>query len=110
MTATRQIVRLGSLAGLLAGLLAGAASAHAGETVIFNGTAPQAAELARILWPGKGRAQGAIGATRSIRINADSAPPAPRAESGRDYAAAEPVTASDAGNAEAPQAEPVTAS
>jgi outer membrane protein OmpA-like peptidoglycan-associated protein len=108
MTATRQIVRLGSLAGLLAGLLAGAASARAGETVIFSGSAPEAAELARILWPGKGQAQGAAGgATRSIRINADSAPaaPAPRAPSGQDYAAAEPVTASDAGNAEAPQAD-----
>lgn len=103
MTATRQIVSL----GLLAGLLAGTASAHAGETVIFNGTAPKAAELARILWPAKSRAQGPMGATRSIRINADIAPeaPAPRAESGADYAAAEPVTASDAGYEEAPQAD-----
>ena len=57
MTTTRTILSL----GLLAGLLAGTASAQAGETMIFKDGVPQAAELARILWPAKNRAQGADG-------------------------------------------------
>ena len=61
MTATRTILSL----GLLAGLLAGTASARAGEAVLFKNGAPQAADLARILWPAKKQAQGAMGATRS---------------------------------------------
>ena len=72
MTATRTILSL----GLLAGLLAGTASARAGEAVLFKNGAPQAADLARILWPAKKQAQGAMGATRSIRINPDLAPEA----------------------------------
>ncbi len=103
MTATRTILSL----GLLAGLLAGTAAAHAGETVIFKGGAPQAADLARILWPTKSKAPAAMGATRSIRINADIAPQAaaPRADSGADYAAAEPTTATDADTGSAPAAD-----
>jgi outer membrane protein OmpA-like peptidoglycan-associated protein len=102
MTTTRQIVSL----GFLAGLLASASSAQAGETVIFNGTAPQAAELARILWPSKQRAASPVGATRSIRINPDMAPTAsaPRPASHVDYAEAEPVTASDAEYEQVPAA------
>jgi outer membrane protein OmpA-like peptidoglycan-associated protein len=103
MTATRQIVRL----GFLAGLLAGAASAQAGEAVIFSGPAPQAAELARILWPGKQRAA-TLGATRSIRINSDLTPAAPAAAPPAAHvqvAEAEPVVTSDAApTPEAPDA------
>jgi outer membrane protein OmpA-like peptidoglycan-associated protein len=65
MNATRQIVSL----GLIAGLLAGTASAHAGDVVMFEGPAPQAAQLARILWPNKHSTTGETGATRSIRIS-----------------------------------------
>jgi outer membrane protein OmpA-like peptidoglycan-associated protein len=65
MNATRQIVSL----GLIAGLLAGTASAHAGDVVMFEGPAPQAAQLARILWPNKHGTTGETGATRSIRIS-----------------------------------------
>ena len=99
MTATRQIVSL----GFLAGLLAGTASAQAGETVIFSGLAPQAAELARILWPSKNRAEAPVGATRSIRINSDMAPAAaPRPASYVEVAEAEPVIAFDAEYEQAP--------
>lgn len=95
MTRTRTILSL----GLLAGLLAGTASVQAGETVMFNGPAPQAAELAKILWPSKQRAQAQVGATRSIRINADmsgSERAAPRPTSHVDVAATEPEIATDA--------------
>src|SRR4051794_12622078 len=104
MTAIPHIVRL----GLLAGLLASAASAHAGEAVIFSGPAPQAAELARILWPHKQPAEATLGATRSIRINPDMAPAAaaPRPESYVEVAGAEPVITSDAGPGSAPEAAP----
>ena len=81
MTVTRKVLSL----GLLAGLLAGTATAQAGETMIFKDGAPKAAELARILWPTKNRAQGVTGATRSIRINPEVVPEA---------AAAQPVTRS----------------
>ena len=106
MTATRRLARL----GLAAALLAGAASARASEAVIFSGPAPQAAELARILWPTKQRGA-AQGATRSIRLNPDLAPAAaPRPASQVELAAAEPETATDAGYgaAPAPAAQPDT--
>lgn len=94
MTATRTIFSL----GLLAGLLAGAAAVRAEGTVIFNGPAPQAADLAKILWPDKRGAQAPAGATRSIRLNHDMAPPPapPRSPDQADYAATEPETATDA--------------
>ena len=76
MTTTRTILSF----GFLAGLLAGTASVQAGETMIFKDSVPQAAELARILWPAKNRAQGPMGATRSIRINPDLAPEAAAAQ------------------------------
>jgi outer membrane protein OmpA-like peptidoglycan-associated protein len=103
MTTTRQIVRLGFLAELLAGV----ASAHAGEAVIFSGPAPQAAELARILWPSKHGTEAPAGATRSIRINPDMAPAAaaPRPPSEVDYAVTEPVTTTDAEYEQAPEAD-----
>ena len=103
MTVTRQIVSL----GFLAGLLAGAASAQAGETVIFKGPAPQAADLARILWPNKNRAEAPQGATRSIRINADMAPAAadPPASSEGQVAGADPTIATDAEAPSAPGAD-----
>jgi outer membrane protein OmpA-like peptidoglycan-associated protein len=65
MNVTRHIVSL----GLIAGLLAGTARAHAGDVVMFEGPAPQAAQLARILWPGKHSTAGETGTTRSIRIS-----------------------------------------
>ena len=103
MTATRTILSL----GLLAGLLAGTASARAGEAVLFKNGAPQAAELARILWPAKKQAQGAMGATRSIRINPDLAPEAAAASPAAhvEYAEALPTTATDVGPSSVPVAD-----
>ncbi len=93
MPATRQIVSL----GFLAGLLAGTASAYAGEVVMFDGTAPKAAELARILWPTKQHATSPAGATRSIRINQDNGPTASVLHPASvEVDTAEPATASDA--------------
>jgi OmpA-OmpF porin, OOP family len=95
MTATRHILSL----GFLAGLLAGTASAQAGETMIFKDGVPQAAELARILWPAKNRAQGPMGATRSIRINPDVAPEAAAAQPAAhvEYSETEATTTTDVG-------------
>ena len=119
MTVTRT-ARFGTLAGIVAGLLAGH-PASAGQTVIFSGAAPQAAELARILWPSKGGAQAPMGLTRSIRLNAEPAPvppapvapvpvasllappAAPPAPARVQVAAAQPAVASDAAP---PAAEP----
>jgi outer membrane protein OmpA-like peptidoglycan-associated protein len=103
MTATRTILSL----GLLAGLLAGTASARAGEAVLFKNGAPQAAELARILWPAKKQAQGAMGATRSIRINQDLAPETASASPAAhvEYAEALPTTATDVGPSSVPVAD-----
>jgi outer membrane protein OmpA-like peptidoglycan-associated protein len=103
MTATRTILSL----GLLAGLLAGTASARAGEAVLFKNGAPQAAELARILWPAKKQAQGAMGATRSIRINQDLAPEAAAASPAAhvEYAEVEPTTATDVAPSSVPVAD-----
>jgi|tagenome__1003787_1003787.scaffolds.fasta_scaffold20923442_2 outer membrane protein OmpA-like peptidoglycan-associated protein len=102
MITVRSMIRL----GLMAGLLGAAASAYAEETVIFNGPAPQAADLARILWPNKHGAQAPAGATRSIRINpgVESPGPAPRPSSEADYALTEPVISTDAEHA--PAADP----
>lgn len=72
---SRQIVRHGSLAAVLAGVLA-AQPTTAGEVVIFDGSAPKAAELARILWPAKRGGDAPAGATRSIRITAKLTAPA----------------------------------
>lgn len=93
MTSLRDIIRL----GLIAGLLNGVASAYGEETVIFSGPAPQAADLARILWPDKHGTQGPTGATRSIRINPDMQSPtsAPRGPSEADYALKKPATSTD---------------
>ncbi len=100
MTATRQILSL----GFLAGLLAGTASAQAGETMIFKDSVPQAAELARILWPAKNRAQGPVGATRSIRINPDLAPEAAAAQPAAhvEYTETEATTTTDVGPSSTP--------
>ena len=95
MTTTRTILSL----SLLAGLLAGTASVQAGETMIFKDGVPQAAELARILWPAKNRAQGPMGATRSIRINPDVAPEAAAAQPAThvEYAETDATAAEDEG-------------
>ena len=100
MTTTRTILSL----SLLAGLLAGTASAQAGETMIFKDGVPQAAELARILWPAKNRAQGPMGATRSIRINPDLAPEAAAAQPAAhvEYSETEATTTTDVGPSSAP--------
>jgi outer membrane protein OmpA-like peptidoglycan-associated protein len=100
MTVTRKVLSL----GLLAGLLAGTATAQAGETMIFKDSAPKAAELARILWPTKNRAQGPTGATRSIRINPDVVPEAAAAQPAAhvEYAETEATTATDVGPSSAP--------
>jgi OOP family OmpA-OmpF porin len=100
MTTTRTILSL----SLLAGLLAGTASAQAGETMIFKDGVPQAAELARILWPAKNRAQGPMGATRSIRINPDVAPEATAAQPAAhvEYSETEATTTTDVGPGSAP--------
>jgi outer membrane protein OmpA-like peptidoglycan-associated protein len=100
MTATRHILSL----GLLASLLTGTASAQAGETMIFKDGAPKAAELARILWPAKNRAQGPVGATRSIRINPDVAPEAAAAQPAAhvEYTETEATTATDVDPSSAP--------
>jgi OmpA-OmpF porin, OOP family len=88
MNATRQIVRL----GLIAGLLAGTASAQAGDVVMFEGPAPQAAQLARILWPSKQSTTGETGATRSIRISPAVAQSSPALHPAAvEVEAAEPV-------------------
>jgi outer membrane protein OmpA-like peptidoglycan-associated protein len=88
MNATRQIVRL----GLIAGLLAGTASAQAGDVVLFEGPAPQAAQLARILWPSKQSTTGETGATRSIRISPAVAQSSPALHPAAvEVEAAEPV-------------------
>jgi OmpA-OmpF porin, OOP family len=95
MTTTRTILSF----GFLAGLLAGTASVQAGETMIFKDSVPQAAELARILWPAKNRAQGPMGATRSIRINPDVAPEAAAAQPAThvEYAETNATAADDEG-------------
>jgi len=100
MTVTRKVLSL----GLLAGLLAGTATAQAGETMIFKDGAPKAAELARILWPTKNRAQGATGATRSIRINPDVAPEAVAAQpvTHVEYSETEATAATDVAPSAAP--------
>ena len=88
MNATRQIVEL----GLIAGLLAGTASAQAGDVVMFEGPAPQAAQLARILWPSKQSTAGETGATRSIRISPAVAQSSPALHPAAvEVEAAEPV-------------------
>jgi outer membrane protein OmpA-like peptidoglycan-associated protein len=88
MNATRQIVSL----GLIAGLLAGTASAQAGDVVMFEGPAPQAAQLARILWPSKQSTTGETGATRSIRISPAVAQSSPALHPAAvEVEAAEPV-------------------
>jgi outer membrane protein OmpA-like peptidoglycan-associated protein len=101
MTVTRKVLSL----GLLAGLLAGTATAQAGETMIFKDGAPKAAELARILWPTKNRAQGATGATRSIRINPGVVPEAAAAQPAAHVEYAE--TEATAVTGVAPSAAPV---
>src|SRR5918993_494484 len=65
--------------------------------MIFKDGVPQAAELARILWPAKNRAQGMMGATRSIRINPDVAPEAAAAQPAAhvEYTETEATTATD---------------
>jgi outer membrane protein OmpA-like peptidoglycan-associated protein len=100
MTGTRKVLSL----GLLAGLLAGTATAQAGETMIFKDSAPKAAELARILWPTKNRAQGPTGATRSIRINPDVVPEAAAAQPAAhvEYAETEATAVTDMGPSAAP--------
>jgi OmpA-OmpF porin, OOP family len=92
MTLTRRIARLGSVAGLVSGLLAHHPAA-AGQVAIFDRTVPQAAELAKILWPQATPDGRQYGRTRSIRLSAEPAPQAP--------AMAGPVVAS------APAPEPV---
>ena len=75
MTLTRRIARLGSLAGLVGGLLAHHPAA-AGQVAIFDRTVPQAAELAKILWPQATPDGRQYGRTRSIRLSAEPAPQA----------------------------------
>lgn len=97
MTATipRQIVRLGSLAGFVGGLLVTAAHpTAAGEVVIFSGTAPKAAELAKVLWSRK-RGGDPIDATRGIHINADVQQAPPGTSTVAQVTAVEPATATD---------------
>jgi len=75
MTVTRRLANLASLAGILGSLMA-AHPAVAGQVAIFDGTIPQAAELAKILWPGKTGTGGQFGRTRSIRLSAEPEPQA----------------------------------
>ena len=76
MTLTRRIARLGSLGSLVGGLLAHHPAA-AGQVAIFDRTVPQAAELAKILWPQATPDGRQYGRTRSIRLSAEPAPQAP---------------------------------
>src|SRR5689334_4213130 len=90
MTVTRRIARLGGLAGLVGGLLAHHPAA-AGQVAIFDRTVPQAAELAKILWPQATPDGRQYGRTRSIRLSAEPAPQAPAMAGPVVASAPEPV-------------------
>ena len=66
MTSFRRLAGLSMIAGAVVGTLAAHAVA-AGEVVIFDGPAPEPAELGRILWPDTFSGAASEGVTRGLK-------------------------------------------